>query len=473
MLRKNAEQRAVVVQVPRPRARPMPPKPSSGPGVGCAITLLSLVGVSAFVYRGCLSNDPDARPSVALVDLGDLAPNETRSLPASVSGHVSSSAFGEGCRGTFERAPTFRIRVREASMVTLATKNGESDDRTMALRARDGTWYCDDDSGGAMNPQLRLALGPGEYPVWVGIYSDDTMSTSFTFTVRAEPVPGMVPPGVVAGGAGGARRTLTASQLGAAPTGGVDAIPHEAGRLDSQGIAGGAFDVSSLGPGCRGYVPLAPQRSFTLSEPQDLAFATTNSSDADLVMLVRSSDGRILCDDDSGEDQNPRIAGSFPAGRVDVWVGALHDDVTTVYVMGVDHETAPTGAMDHGLAIESESRLGTLVPESSALPYRGDASVSGRVDSTGLGGGCHGALSVASTLTLEVRAPTPLSIYTESTTDLVMAVRHPDGTWACNDDAIGNQPRVRETFAPGVHRVWIGTYSADESATFTLHVDAE
>ena len=61
----------------------------------------------------------------------------------------------------------------------------------------------------------------------------------------------------------------------------------------------------------------------------------------------------------------------------------------------------------------------------------------------GIASGCNGAFPVASTLMLDVHAPTLLTVYTESTTDLVMAVHHPDGTWYRDPNAMATSRRSR------------------------------
>jgi hypothetical protein len=43
------------------------------------------------------------------------------------------------------------------------------EDTTLVVRAPDGAWYCDDDSGSGLNPSIRFGEpGSGNYHIWVG-----------------------------------------------------------------------------------------------------------------------------------------------------------------------------------------------------------------------------------------------------------------------------------------------------------------
>jgi hypothetical protein len=58
----------------------------------------------------------------------------------------------------------------------------------------------------------------------------------------------------------------------------------------------------------------------------------------------------------------------------------------------------------------------------------------------------------------------------QSSTDTTLIVAHPDGTFSCNDDADGRNPRVTHALAAGEHRVWVGTFRSGALAQFSLSV---
>ncbi len=86
------------------------------------------------------------------------------------------------------------------------------------------------------------------------------------------------------------------------------------------GSAGGPAQASTYGMDCRGTVAMMPNHSFTLTAPfSTLRFSVTAASDTTIV--VRSPSGQVFCNDDTN-GLNPEIVNAFPAGQVDVYVGA-------------------------------------------------------------------------------------------------------------------------------------------------------
>lgn len=52
-------------------------------------------------------------------------------------------------------------------------------DTTLVIRGPDGTYRCDDDSGGSLNPLVAGAFASGTYQVYVGTFTN-TESPPFT-----------------------------------------------------------------------------------------------------------------------------------------------------------------------------------------------------------------------------------------------------------------------------------------------------
>lgn len=97
----------------------------------------------------------------------------------------------------------------------------------------------------------------------------------------------------------------------------------------------------------------------------------------------------------------------------------------------------------------------------------------GPVDAMRMGPACRGHFARAPHALLRLRQQASLSITTlnNNSVDLTMAVRGPDGAFRCDDDSgEGSNPRVHGPLPPGDYRVWVGTYSASQSAPFTLSV---
>jgi hypothetical protein len=82
----------------------------------------------------------------------------------------------DNCRGYADVAPDINIYVNSGDVTHIemgfnAYTSGA--DTTLIVRAPNGDWYCDDDSGGDLNPYLNLRVDQsGKYDVWVGSYSE-------------------------------------------------------------------------------------------------------------------------------------------------------------------------------------------------------------------------------------------------------------------------------------------------------------
>jgi len=87
-----------------------------------------------------------------------------------LSGGRTDASRISGCRGFIATNPDVRI-VYSAGNFPLSIWAESSGDTTLVINAPDGNWYCDDDSGGNLNPAIRFNRPmSGRYEVWVGTY---------------------------------------------------------------------------------------------------------------------------------------------------------------------------------------------------------------------------------------------------------------------------------------------------------------
>lgn len=94
--------------------------------------------------------------------------------------------------------------------------------------------------------------------------------------------------------------------------------------------AGGSVAASTLAtPGvfCGGNVGLVPNVTLTTTAPIAGLRVLARSAE-DTTLMIRLSDGTVLCDDDGGGYPNPAVQGTFPAGVHQVYVGAFHTGQT-------------------------------------------------------------------------------------------------------------------------------------------------
>lgn len=100
--------------------------------------------------------------------------------------------------------------------------------------------------------------------------------------------------------------------------------------------AGGSIPASTFSTGdayCAGNVGAVPNITLTTTTPI-LGLRVLVRASEDTTLIVRLSDGRVLCNDDGGGYPNPMVEGDFPAGVHQVYVGAFHAGETPAATVG-------------------------------------------------------------------------------------------------------------------------------------------
>lgn len=150
--------------------------------LGLALAGIALAGAPA------LAQNRNLPPSFGsgTIDLGSPG-NLTVDLLA--GGNIfAERSIGIGCVGVIADAPDYLLTVTGSgtSVLTIAAQSGA--DTTMVVGLPDGTWLCDDDSGGNLNPLTRqLTAGPGRYPIWIGTYSMTGSYPPARVTITSQP----------------------------------------------------------------------------------------------------------------------------------------------------------------------------------------------------------------------------------------------------------------------------------------------
>jgi serine protease Do len=235
-------------------------------------------------------------------------------------GSVDASYLGSGCNGFATSAPDFRLRwtgtssrLRIMFMATEATR-----DTTIIVNAADGSWRCNDDTGG-LNPMVELANPTaGTYDIWVGSYSSGTFVPG---TLRITELDLM--PNASAPDPGSSTGTLNFSL---APTFGERTL--NAGftpdPFEQAITSGGTVNVSYLGSGCTGFATSAPDFRLrwtgTSSRLRIMFIASTAGQDTTLI--VNTPTATWACNDDYN-GLNPMVEFTSPAaGQYDIWIGS-------------------------------------------------------------------------------------------------------------------------------------------------------
>lgn len=244
---------------------------------------------------------------------------DPHNVTVNAGGPYDATRVDEDCRGYIATRPSFSLTYR-AGDDSLFIGAASDADTTIVVRAPDGTWRCDDDSGGNLNPVVSWDRPrSGRYQIWVGRYG-----------LEGETSPAMLHISEIGGptqsvSAGGPDYTLEPAYGSVALTAGFEPDPHT--RPIS---AGGNIDASTLGqPGCVGFIARAPDYRVTWTAGSSgLPLIFSANAAADTTLVINDAQGNWVCDDDSGNNgQNPSIRFEHPAsGQYDVWVGTYSQD---------------------------------------------------------------------------------------------------------------------------------------------------
>jgi hypothetical protein len=229
------------------------------------------------------------------------------SVTLTAGGTIDASTVDSSCVGMIARRADFSLRYQHASDLPLLISVNSDADTTLAIRAPDGHWYCDDDSGGGLNPIVRFAdPRNGRYQIWVG-------------TFGSQPAPATLSISEVGGGA--------SPDYSLDPTyGTIDLVSGFQPDPYTVGVqAGGELDASALAvPGCIGWVARAPDfRVNWTAGSGALPLVFSVGANADTTLVINDAQGNWICDDDGGNNGlNPAITFTNPvSGQYDVWVG--------------------------------------------------------------------------------------------------------------------------------------------------------
>lgn len=114
----------------------------------------------------------------------------------------------------------------------------------------------------------------------------------------------------------------------------------------------------------------------------------------------------------------------------------------------------------------------SLADTSDSAPDPVTIMAGGRLRADRIDGDCVGFIQPGSPdVNLEYGDGTDsLFIYARAPTDTTLVVRAPDGSWHCNDDAMGFDPMVAFHGAQeGVYNIWVGTFVNSPSRA-AIHV---
>lgn len=411
-------------------------------GIGLVAALSTSGAFSSFAALGGL--DASAAPTLGVFQTGSAPGRRT------FTGVTAGTVERTGEFGKYASAPTLLLRVTKRSLVELGVHS--TNDTTLLVRFPSGVDRYDDDGGDGHDPHLSMGLEPGSYPVWVGNRNE---GVAYDLTVSAfavKELPG--PDGLAWAGP----PMLADVTLG--PT--ADPIRWTTPM-------GTSVDTRF----CNSRVTPLPQVLVRTTTPRVVTIRAHGNFDATL--LLRDPTGRYVCDDDSGDGNDPRIELSLPVGVSAIWVGDLHGQANTADVMlvvepHVPGEAAPAPMlMPEAPATQRTADLDELVRRRTR-DFTVQGQVHGYLAASSLGPGCPGHLTSSPTVSLRTSVARRVVVRARGPADLVLASRSPTGVPHCNDDSGGRDPRLEFELEPGETDFWVGPYNEGVDARYVLSV---
>ncbi len=94
----------------------------------------------------------------------------------------SDTNLPAACVGAISEAPDFEVTYDGGSL-PLVFRTVASRDTTLIINGPDGRWYCDDDSYGDGDAEVRFSRPrSGVYDIWVGVYGGGTAPATLLIT---------------------------------------------------------------------------------------------------------------------------------------------------------------------------------------------------------------------------------------------------------------------------------------------------
>lgn len=225
-------------------------------------------------------------------------------------GVFDASSVGESCVGYVDTRASFSLRYRAGELPLYISATSDAD-TTILVRAPDGSWHCDDDGAGNLNPVVSWETpASGRYQIWVGRYGVQNEQTSAVLHISE------VAPAAPPMAEGGPDYSLDPAYGSVDLAAGFLPDPHTVAIA-----AGGGFDASSIS-GCVGWVATAPDfRVNWTAGSGELPLTFHVDSDSDTTLVINDAQGNWVCNDD-GDGLNPVVSfQNAPSGQYDVWVG--------------------------------------------------------------------------------------------------------------------------------------------------------
>jgi hypothetical protein len=137
------------------------------------LSLLALLALCFVLAPAGQAQDISADPTYGNVRLDGGFMPDPHVVELTAGGSVEVNV-GNCSYGHVADAPDVDFYYNGNEQRTLYITATSGEDTMLLINTPDGSWICDDDSFGSLNPILVIRNAPsGLYNIWVGTYSDD------------------------------------------------------------------------------------------------------------------------------------------------------------------------------------------------------------------------------------------------------------------------------------------------------------
>lgn len=103
-------------------------------------------------------------------------------VQVTAGGNVDGGRLPGSCTGNISDAPDFELTYAAGSL-PLVIRTVSNVDTTLIINGPNGNWYCDDDSFGDGDAEVRFDRPEsGTYDVWIGTFNGGTSAATLLIT---------------------------------------------------------------------------------------------------------------------------------------------------------------------------------------------------------------------------------------------------------------------------------------------------
>jgi hypothetical protein len=151
---------------------------------------ITILTVAALASLACAmpaaAQDVMAEPTFATINLDAGFRPDPQRIEVVSGGALTADDLGSGCGGFIAEVPDVRVNYTSGDYPLIFSVTSKAD-TTLAINAPDGSWYCDDDAAGGLNPMYQFGSPQsGAYDVFIGSYEEENADATLAISEVGE-----------------------------------------------------------------------------------------------------------------------------------------------------------------------------------------------------------------------------------------------------------------------------------------------